>query len=105
MTIADRTEDKKLLGVRVSYRVGTSDGNAGNSNVILGYYVDNRSTLKTILNKTNTLQGNYMYFEMAESGQPFLDGREYTLVLQTTGDVRACCIDYVYKTINTLPSK
>lgn len=105
MTIADRTEDKKLLGVRVSYRVGTSDGNAGNSNVILGYYVDNRSTLKTILNKTNTLQGNYMYFEMAESGQPFLDGREYTLVLQAVGDVRACSIDYVYRTIDTLPSK
>lgn len=106
MTISDRTEDKKLIGVRVSYRVGTSDGNAGNSNVTLGYYVDNRSTLKTILSKTNTLQGNYKYIEMMEStGKPFLDGREYTLVLQTTGDVRGYSIDYVYKTIDTLPSK
>lgn len=103
MTISDRFEDKKPIGIRLSYRVGISDGNAGNSTVILGYHVGNRSTLKTIFTKTNTLQGNYSYIERAEANsKPFLEGKEYTFVIQTTGDVRIEELAYVYDVIKNI---
>lgn len=103
MDVSNRLENKKIIGIRLSYRVGVSDGNSGNSSVTLGYYVDNRSSLKTIFTKTNTLQGNYSYVERGESNsKPFLDGKEYTFVIQTTGDVRIKELVYVYDVIKNI---
>jgi hypothetical protein len=103
MDVEDRLEDKKPTGIRISYRVGLTDGNAGDSSVNLSYHVGDRSSLKSILTKTNTLQGNYSYIERGqENGQTFLDGQEYTFVIQTTGDVRVKELKYVYDVIKNI---
>lgn len=103
MQLSDRNEDKKIIGVRLAYRVGISDGNAGNSSVNLSSYCDTTGTLNSIMTKTNTLQGNYTYIERAQADRkPFKEGKEYTFLLQTTGDVRIKELAYVYDTIKNI---
>lgn len=103
MPVEHRLEEKKPIGVQIAYRVGTSDGNAGNSTVSVGYYANNRTSVLTLISKTNTLQGNYVYHETAQSnGKPILGGEEYTYVIQTTGDVRIKELKYVYDIIKKI---